>query len=137
MGVKRIDAERAKELLESDGGYTFIDVRTPAEFDSEHVPEAVNIPILVRGKDGVGFHQNDEFVPAFESQFKKTSKIILGCHKGGRSMRAADVLSEAGYTNIFDMRGGLAGETDPFGNVLFPGWKTRGLPTTAATANAE
>lgn len=137
MGVKRIDANRAKELLETGGGYTFIDVRTPAEFADEHVPSAQNIPILLRGEDGVGFHKNEGFLTTMESRFTKTCKVILGCAKGGRSTKAADALSEAGYTNIFDMRGGLVGETDPFGKVLFPGWKTRGLPTTADAEGVE
>ncbi len=138
MGVKRIDPERARELLDSGSTYTYVDVRTTAEFGEGHVPEAKNIPVMVRGLDGIGIHINADFVDVMESRFRKSDKIILGCRKGGRSQKAADLLSTAGFTNLYDMRGGLVGETDPFGNVLFPGWQTRGLPvTTEAEAEAE
>ncbi|MCA8963075.1 MAG: rhodanese-like domain-containing protein [Planctomycetes bacterium] len=130
MGVKRIDPERAQELLESSQSFTYVDVRTPNEFDEGHVPTAKNVPVMLRGKDGIGIHMNQTFVSDMESRFRKSDKIILGCRKGGRSMKAADLLSEAGFTNLYDMRGGLVGETDPFGNILFPGWQTRGLPVT-------
>ena len=130
MGVKRIDPERARELLESGVTYTYVDVRTEDEFSEGHVPDAENVPVMIRGHDGIGIHMNHEFVAAMDSRFAKSDKIILGCRKGGRSMKAADLLSEAGFTNLYDMRGGLVGETDPFGNVLFPGWQTRGLPVT-------
>ena len=38
MGIKRIDAERAKELLEHDGEFLYVDVRTPDEYQRGHVP---------------------------------------------------------------------------------------------------
>lgn len=130
MGVRRIDAERAKELLESTDGYVFVDVRTEQEFDDGHVPTAQNVPIFRRGAGGIGLHMNDEFRNVMESRFQKTEKIILGCQKGGRSAKAAEILADGGFTNVFDMRGGFIGETDPFGTVTFPGWTTRGFPST-------
>jgi len=51
--------------------------------------------------------------------------------KGGRSQKAAQLLSEAGFSNLHDMRGGYHGETDVLGNITFPGWASRNLPTTA------
>lgn len=134
MGVKRIDPERAKELLESSTTYTYVDVRTPDEFTDGHVPESKNVPVMLRGSDGIGIHMNESFVEQMESRFQKAAKIILGCRKGGRSSKAADLLSNAGFTNIYEMRGGMVGETDPFGNILFAGWETRGLPTTRETS---
>ena len=64
-------------------------------------------------------------------------KIILGCQKGGRSRKAARLLVENGFTNIYDMRGGIQGETDPFGNIQFAGWATRGMPTTIEFASCD
>ncbi len=128
MGVKRIDAERAAELLDTNQGYVFLDVRMEHEFVEGHVPEAKNIPVMIKGPGGVGIQMNPTFVETVGNQYASDSRIILGCQKGGRSNKAAELLSEAGYTNLHDMRGGLVGETDPLGNVTFPGWASRGLP---------
>lgn len=128
MGVKRIDAERAAELLGNNQGYVFLDVRMEHEYQQGHVPSAQNIPVMIKGPGGVGIQMNPDFVETVGSNFANDSRIILGCQKGGRSNKAAELLSEAGYTNLHDMRGGLVGETDPLGNVTFPGWAARGLP---------
>ena len=130
MGVKRIDPDRANELLNSDRGYVYIDVRMPEEYVQGHVPNALNIPVMIRGQGGVGLRMNPEFVETVTEGMQSDCRIILGCQKGGRSQKAADLLSEAGFTNLHDMRGGYVGETDVLGNVTFPGWSSRGLPTT-------
>ncbi len=128
MGVKRIDADRAAELLNTSQGYVYLDVRMEHEFQEGHVPNARNIPVMIKGPGGVGIQMNPTFVHKVGEEFDADSRIILGCQKGGRSNKAAELLSEAGYTNLHDMRGGLIGETDPLGNVTFPGWSSRGLP---------
>ena len=130
MGAKRIDPERAKELLET-GDYVYLDVRTPDEFKEGHVPQAQNIPFMVRGPGNAGIWPNDSFLEDVKATFQPETRLILGCQKGGRSQQAAGMLVESGYTNVFDMRGGYVGETDLFGNVTFPGWCAKGFPTTS------
>lgn len=130
MGVRRIDAERALELMQLGQEYVYVDVRTEDEFAEGHVPRARNVPLMRRGQHGLGFVMNEQFVSAMDTLFEKDDKLILGCRKGGRSAKAAEILSNLGYTNLFDMRGGFVGETDPFGTITFPGWTTRGFPTT-------
>ncbi len=130
MGVKRIDPDRANELLNSDQDYVYIDVRMPEEFSQGHVPNARNIPVMIRGDGGVGIRMNPEFVDSVCAEVQSDCRIILGCQKGGRSQKAADLLTAVGFTNLHDMRGGFIGETDVLGNVTFPGWSSRGLPTT-------
>lgn len=130
MVIKRIDPDKAHDLLQSDQGFTYLDVRMPEEFVEGHVPDSRNIPVMIRGEGGVGLRMNPEFSEVVDQEFKADSKIILGCQKGGRTQKAADILSDKGYTNLHDMRGGFIGETDVLGNVTFPGWHSRGLPTT-------
>ncbi|NCG57296.1 MAG: rhodanese-like domain-containing protein [Proteobacteria bacterium] len=130
MVIKRIDPDKAHDLLQSDQGFTYLDVRMPEEFVEGHVPDSRNIPVMIRGEGGVGLRMNPEFSEVVDQESKADSKIILGCQKGGRSQKAADILSDKGYTNLHDMRGGFIGETDVLGNVTFPGWHSRGLPTT-------
>ncbi len=60
--------------------------------------------------------------------------MITGCQKGGRSLKAAQLLIDAGFVNVLDMRGGFGGETDEMGRLVFPGWAPRGLPTTQESA---
>ena len=43
-------------------------------------------------------------------------------------MRAAQMLIQAGFSNVVDMRGGFDGEMGPGGVLTFEGWSRRGLP---------
>ena len=135
MELNRITPEEAKERLDSDGGYVYLDVRTPEEFAAGHPPGARNIPILLRG--GGGMQPNAEFVKVAEANLPKDAKIITGCMRGGRSLKAAQILAQAGYSHVEDMRGGYDGELDPSGAVSFPGWARRGLPVTAESGPGD
>lgn len=133
MEIKRITPEQAKELLDSQTGYIYLDVRTVPEFDSGHVPGAKNVPVVE--PDAFGRMQlNPQFVQVVEANFGKDVKCITGCQKGGRSIKAAELLLTADFSHVLDMRGGFGGETDEMGRVTFPGWAPRGLPTTRESA---
>ena len=128
MDIKRVTPEQAKELLDSNGGYIYLDVRTVPEFEAGHVPGAKNVPVVE--PDVFGRMQlNPQFVQIVGSNFGKNAKYITGCQKGGRSLKAAELLLAAGFTNVIDMRGGFGGETDEMGRLTYPGWAPRGLPT--------
>ncbi len=133
MEIKRVSPEEAKELLDSEEGYVYIDVRTAAEFEAGHVPGGKNIPVLDRDPYG-RMAPNHRFVEIVEKNFGKGVKCVLGCQKGGRSMQAAAQLVNAGFTDVLDMRGGYGGETDAMGQMSYPGWAPRGLPTTTESA---
>jgi len=128
MDVERVDPERAQELLQSDGDYVYLDVRSRVEFEAGHVPNSVNVPLLDLGPAGMA--PNPTFLEDVAARFPKEQKIITGCQRGARSLRAAHILKANGFSNVVDMRGGYDGETDPTGAVTFPGWARRGLPTT-------
>lgn len=130
MEIKRIEPEEAKELLDSTEDYTYLDVRTAEEFEAGHVPGSINVPVMLRNPAGPGMMPNPEFLQAVETELEKDRKIITACLRGGRSLKAAHILIQSGYENVVDMRGGYDGELDPGGNVVFPGWARRGLPTT-------
>lgn len=126
MNIRRLSPEEAKALLDSGQGYVYLDVRTVEEFDAGHVPGAKNIPFLIPGP--LGMSVNPYFVEVVGKNFAKDAKIICGCQKGHRSLRAAQALAAAGFTNVADMRGGFGGETDHCGCLIAPGWATSGLP---------
>lgn len=132
MDIKRVTPEEAKQLLDSNQGYVYLDVRTVPEFEAGHVPGAKNIPV-VEPDPGGRMQPNPHFMPTVEKALKPETKIITGCKAGGRSMKAAEILINAGYKNVIDMRGGFIGEMDPAGHISFQGWQTRGLPVTKET----
>ena len=129
MGIKRVSPEEAKRLLDSDECYIYLDVRTEGEFNAGHVPGAKNVPVMDRDPYG-RMQLNPKFVEVVEANFSKDARCITGCLKGGRSMKAAELLLSRGFTSVVDMRGGFGGETDPMGQITYPGWGPRGLPTT-------
>ncbi len=135
MELKRISPDEARDLLESDEHYIYLDVRSIPEFELGHAPGAKNIPLLHR--TGMGMQPNEEFVDVCEKALGKDAKIITACLKGGRSMRAAQILQMNGFSNVVDMRGGFDGESNPMGQIVYEGWSRRGLPVTTEAADDE
>ena len=129
MDIQRIEPEQAKELLDAGEGYIYLDVRTQDEFQAGHVPDAVNVPVMLRNPSGPGMVPNPDFLAQVEGKLQKGDKIITGCLRGGRSLKAAQILLTNGFENITDMRGGYDGEMQG-GAIVFDGWARRGLPTT-------
>ncbi len=77
-----------------------IDVRKQSEFDSEHVVDAINVPL-----NQINRHL---------AQFPKETPFILHCAGGYRSMIAASILKSRGWDNFVDVEGGFSAikETD-------------------------
>ena len=93
--VQNIDSTKAETLIdEADGGYLLIDVRTISEYEADHSPNAVHIPI-------------DE-LPHRYRELKQTHRIICVCQAGGRSAAAAEFLTSIGGSEIFNVEGGMS-----------------------------
>src|ERR1017187_239250 len=76
-------------------GALVIDVRSPGEFNSGHLPTAINIPL-------------DEIETALPRRAKdKNQTLLLHCQSGMRSGMAKQKLKGMGYTNTFNL-GSLA-----------------------------
>ncbi len=75
-----------KRLVEE--GAKIIDVRTPEEYLSGHIPASINIPLsLLSRKIG---------------RIGKDKQIILCCRSGMRSNSARSVLLSLGYVHVYD-----------------------------------
>ena len=111
-------------------GYVYLDVRSVQEFDNGHPDGAFNIPLLHMGSDGMT--PNLRFLTDVEATFAKDTPILVGCRSGQRSLRAAEALVAAGYTDVLDVRPGFAGAANAFGQVAEPGWAASGLPVSRA-----
>lgn len=110
-------------------GWTYLDVRSTPEFEAGHPQGAVLVPFLEAG--AAGMTRNPAFLDQVKARFPLDTPLILGCASGGRSLTAAKLLAEAGYTRLVDQRCGFAGARGPDGQVTEKGWKDAGLPVQA------
>jgi rhodanese-related sulfurtransferase len=130
MAVRRVDPDEAADLL--DQGWTYLDVRSVAEYEGGHAPGAYNIPLL-DFVPGQGLKPNTNFLVEVIAAFDPDRPLVVACKAGGRSATAASMLADAGFTQVVDMRGGFYGEVDPDGVVSCAGWAPRGLPVVTGT----
>ena len=127
---KRVTPPEAAELLKQ--GWRYIDVRSIPEFEAGHPEGALNVPLLhMENGRMVG---NPDFQRVIEANFKKDEQLVIGCKMGGRSLQAATLMEAAGFASVVDVRGGFAGERDPYGRVSVPGWVDSGLPVSTEPA---
>lgn len=83
--------EYQSEFVTSGTTHLLVDVRTPEEYASGHIPGSVNIEL------GVLESRLDE-IP-------QDVPVVLYCRSGNRSGQAAELLVDKGYTNILDLGG--------------------------------
>jgi len=127
MAVKEITPQQAHDTLSADNNAVYIDVRTTQEFANGHAAGAVNIPVAF-ADPARGMVLNPDFISVVEKNFSKDKQIIVGCQAGPRSTRAAGMLLEAGYQDVFNLLGGFGAMRDQMGNIIAPGWSASGLP---------
>ncbi len=121
--IKPVTPEEAAELLSQ--GHVYVDVRSEPEFEAGHPEGALNVPLLNAGP--VGLVPNPEFLSVMESAFGKDEALVIGCKAGGRSKRAAELLSQAGFSRLADQVAGFDAGKDAFA-ARFPGWSRSALP---------
>ncbi len=85
----RVKPARAHELVK--GGAALVDVRSPMEFSSGHLPGALNMPL-----NELGTHLR-KLGP------KKDRPVVLYCASGTRSAMARSVLKGQGFTQVFNL----------------------------------
>lgn len=90
---RQITTDEAVSVMEQEKDYMILDVRTPEEYQEEHIPNAVNIPNETIGKNEI------KELP------EKEQLILVYCRSGNRSKQAAEKLAELGYTNIVEFGG--------------------------------
>ncbi len=78
----RISGVEARTLV--DGGALLLDVRTPAEYSTGHLPGALNVPL------------GD--LPRRVEKLAKDKPVVVYCRSGARSASARRFLERAGFT---------------------------------------
>jgi rhodanese-related sulfurtransferase len=124
--MKEVSPQEAYDMMQSDPDYTYLDVRSVPEYEAGHPVGAINIPLM--HFTGTGMAPNEDFQSVVEASLPKDAKLVVGCKTGGRSARACDIMSQMGYTNVANVRGGFVGATDNLGRLVEPGWSMLNLP---------
>ena len=93
LSYEQINAEKAKEIMDSGVDYIIIDSRTDEEFSQGHIEGAILIPEY-------------EISQRAETELPdKDALILVYCRSGRRSKIASAELVKLGYTNVKEFGG--------------------------------
>ena len=102
--IPGVNPEQARE--KQNAGAVIVDVREPSEWQEGHIPGAIHIPLGT--------------LPQRLSQLDANKELVVVCRSGNRSMKASQLLRQAGYSKVYNMSGGMID------------WSRTGLPVTKA-----
>ncbi|MDF2145190.1 rhodanese-like domain-containing protein [Knoellia sp. p5-6-4] len=100
----RLDVATLREWLGRSDSPRLLDVRTPAEFGTAHIPGSYNVPLdlLKEHRDELRQHLEED--------------VVLVCRSGNRASQAEALLAAAGLPNLHVLDGGVMA------------WETAGAP---------
>ena len=81
-----------------------VDLRSAEQFGQGHLPQARNYPFEELSAKATQIAKN------------KTAPLLLVCQSGQRARKAEQVLTDAGYAEVYSLQGGL------------DAWQTAGMP---------
>jgi len=139
-----ITSSEAFDEIQSEGDeILFLDVRTRSELAVVGMPTVAdaNVPYMFMAEpmtwndDWGNFKmtKNQNFLNAVKQRLEEKGlgqddKVFLMCRSGGRSASAADLLSKAGFTNVYSVVDGYEGDKAKNGKRILNGWKNSDLP---------
>jgi molybdopterin/thiamine biosynthesis adenylyltransferase/rhodanese-related sulfurtransferase len=100
--VPAISVQELKGKLDAREPVQLLDVREPFEAEIAHIDRGKLIPL----RD----------LPDRINELNRVAYTVVHCHTGMRSARAVQLLRDAGFTNVFNLKGGIdawADEIDP------------------------
>lgn len=104
--INTVELSDFQEILTTGDDFILLDVRTPEEFSSGHLENAVNIN-----------YYNQDFANQL-ANLDADKKVLLYCKSGSRSSGAAEKLVKAGFDEVIELKGGMLA------------WQASGLPVT-------
>jgi len=102
--ARRLSVQTLQERLSSGDAPRVLDVRTPAEFETAHIPGSYNVPL-----DNLREHRA-------ELRAHLDEDVVLVCRTGGRAEQAEKALAEVGLPGLRVLEGGMVA------------WETTGAP---------
>lgn len=103
----QVNPDEAQLLIQDhvdDPGFVILDVRNPEEFAAGHIADAVNVCFLC------GTFGDDV------ASLDKSKTYLVYCRSDNRSALAVAQMSQQGFTNLYDLTGGVQQ------------WQAKGLP---------
>ena len=100
--IAAISVSDLKRKIDNGDAVVIVDVREPFEYEIARIENSKLIPL---GE-----------LPERLDELDRAKEIVALCHTGTRSALAVDLLQEAGFTNTFNLAGGIeawANEIDP------------------------
>jgi rhodanese-related sulfurtransferase len=108
-GGRDVSQSQLLEWMEQKSNLCILDVRTPDEYASGHIPGAINI-----GHKEVSTRLD-------ELAAHKDKNIVVYCERGVRARMAQSALTKAGFPDVYHLTGDMAA------------WRDAGRPTEAAS----
>jgi adenylyltransferase/sulfurtransferase len=96
--VPTLSVQDLKSLLDQRKSFLLLDVREPYEYETAHIPGSKLVPL------GQLEQRLDEL--------PRGAKIVVHCKTGGRSARAVTQLQNAGFSDVWNVAGGIGAWSD-------------------------
>jgi len=91
-GFRNISVTEMRAMMQQ-GSLRLVDVRTVAEAARGKILEGESLPL--------------HLLPLRLSSMDKSSTIVFYCQVGGRSARAANLAAANGFTDVYNLQGGI------------------------------
>ena len=122
--IKQIPSKEIRDYIKNNSKCILLDVRTKEEWnDGKPDGDKIGLKTYFLSLQFEGQILNQNFVEEFKNlKINQDCEILISCRTGGRSQRAAEILTMEGYkcSNVSD---GFLGNNE---NI---GWKANNLPT--------
>jgi rhodanese-related sulfurtransferase len=98
-GISVVDSNKFEEQMKEPTSQ-IVDVRTSEEYAEGHIANAVNMDV-----------NSDDFESKIAT-LDKEKPVMVYCKAGGRSAKAAAILRDNGFKQVYDLDGGMIGWND-------------------------
>ena len=122
--IKQIKSSEIKNFISEDKNVELLDVRTQEEWDNIGKPDGEKLGFkthfvtIVRSPDP---NMNKEFIEEVKKKIDPNKQLLIICKAGGRSMMAAQLLSQE-QIKCINISDGFEGNGENLG------WKSENLP---------
>jgi len=123
--IKQLKSSDVKSFISENKDVELLDVRTQEEWDNIGKPDGEKLGLkthfvtIIKSPDP---SVNKEFIEEVKKKIDPNKQLLIICKAGGRSMMAAQLLSQENIISI-NISDGFEGNTEN------SGWKQEGLPS--------
>lgn len=93
MSITHISAKELQQKLQEEKNLFLLDVREPEEFNFASIDGSYLIPVSE--------------IPGRMNEIKSANGCVVICHHGVRSHQVAAYLDHHGFTNMYNLSGGI------------------------------